>query len=114
MLKGLSLGHIINYSREQWRTLPDMRNQDNNNLTYPIVDVALSAFSVFFMQSPSFLAHQRDMKRRKGKSNADTLFKIERIPIAQEIRNLLDPVAPESIHAVYHAILGQLRHSGYR
>ena len=61
MLEGLSLGHIINYFREKWQTLPDMRNQDNNNLTYPIVDVALSAFSVFFMQSPSFLAHQRDI-----------------------------------------------------
>jgi hypothetical protein len=113
MLKGLSLGHIINYFREKWRTLPDMRRQDNNNLTYPIIDVALSAFSVFFMQSPSFLAHQRDMKRRKGKSNADTLFKIEQIPVAQEIRNLLDPIAPENFHAAYYAIEEQLRHAGY-
>ncbi len=90
-----------------------MRNQDNNNLTYPIVDVALSAFSVFFMQSPSFLAHQRDMQRRKGKSNADTLFKIERIPVAQEIRNLLDPVASKNFHSAYYAILGKMRRSGY-
>ena len=59
MLEGLSLGHIINYLREKWLMLPDMREQDNNNLTYSIVDVALSAFSVFFMQSPSFLTHQR-------------------------------------------------------
>jgi hypothetical protein len=113
MLKGLSIGHVTNYFREKWQTLPDMRNQDNNNLTYPIVDVTLSAFSVFFMQSPSFLAHQRDMQRRKGKSNAGTLFKIERIPVAQEIRNLLDPVAPKNFHAAYYAILGQLRRSGY-
>ena len=55
MLEGLSLGHTINYFREKWQTLPDMRNQDNNNLTYPIVDVVLSAFSVFFMQSPYLL-----------------------------------------------------------
>ena len=114
MLKGLSTGHIINYSREKWRTLPDMRNHDNNNLTYPIVDGALSALSVFFMQSPSFLAHQRDMKRRKGKSNANTLFKIKQIPGDQEIRNLLDPVAPENFHSIYNAILGQLKHAGYR
>lgn len=113
MLEGISLGHIINHFREKWQTLPDMRNQDNNNLTYPIVDIALSAFSVFFMQSPSFLAHQRDMQRRKGKSNADTLFKIERIPVAQEIRDLLDPVAPKNFHSTYNAILGQLQRSGY-
>jgi len=113
MLKGLSIGHIVNYFRQTWHTLPDKRDQDNNNLTYPVLDVALSAFSVFFMQSPSFLAHQRDMKRRKGKSNADTLFKIEHIPVAQEIRNYLDPVAPEHFHSSYYAILGQLRRSGY-
>ena len=113
MLERLSLGHIINHLREKWLTLPDMRDQDNNNLTYSIVDVALSAFSVFFMQSPSFLAHQRDMKRRKGKSNADTLFKIEQIPVDQEIRDRLDPVEPKHFHAAYYAILGKLRQSGY-
>lgn len=43
MLKGLSLDQIIKYIHKKWRTLPDMRNQDNNNLTYPIVDVVLSA-----------------------------------------------------------------------
>ncbi len=31
MLKGLSLGQIINYVRENWRKLPDSRKQHNNN-----------------------------------------------------------------------------------
>jgi len=38
--------------------------------------VGMSAFSVFFTQSPSFLAHQRDMKLRKGRSNAESLFEL--------------------------------------
>ena len=58
-------------------------------------DVASSAFSVFFMQSPSFLAYQRDMQRRKGQNNARSLFGVERIPSDPQIRNLLDPVAPQ-------------------
>ena len=114
MLKGLSVNHILNYARKKWQMLPDGRNHDNNNLTYPIVDVALSALSVFFMQSPSFLSHQRDMERRKGRSNANTLFKIKQIPGAQEIRDLLDPVEPKQFHSIYYAILRQLDRSGYR
>ncbi len=108
MLKESSLGDIINYLREKWHTLPDMRDQDNNNLTSPIINVTLSALSIFFMQSPSFLAHQRDMKRYKGKINADTLFKIEQILVAQEIRTLLDSVALKNFHSAYYASVSQL------
>ncbi len=41
MLKGLRVGQIINYTRKKWRTLPDRRNHDNNNLTYAIEDVVI-------------------------------------------------------------------------
>jgi hypothetical protein len=33
-------------------------------------DAALSAFSVFFMQSPSFLDDQKTMEKERGKNNA--------------------------------------------
>jgi hypothetical protein len=46
------------------------------------------------MQSPSFLAHQRDMQRKKGESNAQGLSVEEQIPSDGQIRNLLDPVEP--------------------
>ncbi|GAJ18588.1 unnamed protein product, partial [marine sediment metagenome] len=40
-----------------------------NNTTYSIEDIALSAFSVFFTQSPSFLAYQTSMQQNKGNNN---------------------------------------------
>jgi len=55
-------------------------------------DAALSAFSVFFTQSASFLAYQRTMEGNKGRSNAQTLFGIHQIPSDNHIRDLLDPV----------------------
>jgi hypothetical protein len=64
----------------------------------------MSAFSVFFTQSPSFLAHQRDMKLRKGRSNAASLFELTDIPSDNQIRNLLDPVNPEHLQSVYRQI----------
>lgn len=68
---------------------------------YALSDAGLAAFSVFFMQCPSFLAYQRDMARRKGSSNAHTLFGMRQIPTDTHIRTLLDPLAPESFFVLF-------------
>jgi hypothetical protein len=57
-------------------------------------DAGLSAFSVFFLQSPSFLDYQRRMQKERGRNNASSLFGVHQIPSTQQIGNLLDPVAP--------------------
>ena len=41
---------------------------------------------VFFMQSSSFLAHQRLMQSKKGKNNVASLFRVERMPSDPQIR----------------------------
>ncbi len=64
---------------------------------YELSDAALGAFAVFFMQSASFLAYQRDMQRTHGHNNAQSLFGIEQVPSDPHIRNLLDPIAPEHL-----------------
>lgn len=75
-------------------------------------DVALSAFSVFFTQTPSFLAYQRMMEGRKGKSNAQSLFGVHQIPSDNHIRDLLDPVKPDEVFPVFEEILQVLEHHG--
>jgi hypothetical protein len=77
---------------------PDLRTGKNS--VYEMVDVGMSAFSVFFTQRPSFLAHQRDMQLRKGRSNAENLFELKELPSDNQIRNLLDPVSPEYVRPV--------------
>jgi hypothetical protein len=44
--------------------------------TYSMGDVGMAAFSVFFMQSPSFLAHQRRFEAGHARSNCASLFGI--------------------------------------
>jgi hypothetical protein len=78
---------------------PDTRKGKNKH--YTVRDAALGAFAVFFTQSPSFLAYQRDMTARKGQSNAHTLFGLTQIPSDNQIRALLDPVPPELLGAVF-------------
>jgi hypothetical protein len=51
--------------------LPDRRT--GKNVVYSVMDAFLSALSVFFMQSSSFLAHQRLMESQKGKNQQFSL-----------------------------------------
>jgi hypothetical protein len=55
-----------------------------------MADVGLSAFSLFFMQSESFLSDQRRLEQGHGDSNCRTLFGIEKIPTDNHIRSMLD------------------------
>ena len=55
-----------------------------------MADIGLSAFAVFFMGSPSFLAHQRALQEGHGRSNCQTLFGMAAIPTDAYIRLMLD------------------------
>ncbi len=93
---GYSIGmpELLSMLRAELDDLPDQR-KPSNNTKYTVEEALLSAFSVFFMQSKSFLDHQRLMKSQKGRDNVTSLFGIEDIPCDNQIRNLLDPVGGE-------------------
>jgi hypothetical protein len=99
MYEKLKLGHMIKGLEEAFEGLPEHRRGKNNH--YELADAGKGAFSVFFTQSPSFLAHQRDMKLRKGRSNAEKLFALREIASDNQIRNLLDPVMPGHLNRCY-------------
>ena len=86
--------------------LPDPRR--GRNWRYAMRDIAMAALSVFFMQSPSFLAHQRALAERHARSNAHTLFGLARIPCDNHVRQLLDGVPPAHFDEQFHAIAGDL------
>ena len=79
--------------------LPDPRTGEN--LLYTMADIALSAFSVFFVQSPSFLSFQQAMETARGCNNARSLFQIQRIPTDNHIRDILDAVAPDHLFSLF-------------
>jgi hypothetical protein len=87
---------------------PDKRR--GINTTYSMGDFGMAAFSVFFMQSPSFLAHQRQFEQGHGLSNATSLFGIGKIPSDNHIRDMLDPAAPGLLHPVFAEAVDQIRH----
>lgn len=110
MTRPLSWGQLLAILSATCQALPDYRTGKNRQ--YRISDAALGAFGVFFTQTPSFLAYQRAMQRRLGRSNAQSLFGVERIPSDPQIRNLLDPIAPAYLRPPFWAVLERLEAGG--
>ncbi len=106
----LSFPTLIDDLRALMCDLPDKRT--GKNTQYSMEDVALAAFSVFFTQSPSFLAHQIAMTESEGISNARTLFGMCQIPTDNHIRNLLDHVPPQHLYPMFHRIFDALHEAG--
>lgn len=91
--------------------LPDVRTRPNR--ICEMADAVLGAFAVFFVQSPSFLAHQQEMQRRQGQNNAQSLFGLDQVPSDGQIRNLLDPVLPEQLAPPFWRVFEHLRDGDY-
>src|SRR6202163_3762924 len=81
---------MIGALREVCAGLPDQRKGPRRDDDYTMADIGLSAFSIFFMGSPSFLGHQRALAEGHGRSNCETLFGMAAIPSDNYIRLMLD------------------------
>jgi Transposase DDE domain len=81
------------------------------NLKYSMQDIVLAAFSVFFMQAPSFLDYQKQLERRHGSSNAQSLFGLEEIPTDNHIRHILDHTPESTLFPEFQATYERLRAS---
>ena len=73
-----------------------------------MADIGLSAFSLFFMGSPSFLAHQRVLAQGHGRSNCQTLFGMAAIPSDNYIRAMLDGAEPTAFDGLFYDALATL------
>ena len=107
MTRPLSFDHLQAILRQHTAGLPDVR-KPSPNTRYTIQNAALGAFGIFFMQSPSFLEYQRQLNHRQGHDNAQTLFGVEPIPCDNQIRTLLDPIAPRYFHPVFFEVFAHL------
>ena len=106
----LTFSDVVKQLRTTFETFTDRRT--GKNTTYSLTDAGLSAFSVFFMQSPSFLEFQRTMQKTQGKNNAQTLFGVFEIPTDNHIRSLLDAVEPDAVYPLFDFVFDGLQRSG--
>lgn len=110
MKSNLSFENLVDYFISIIGSLPNQRT--GNNMKYTMEDIALSAFSVFFTQSPSFLDFQKSMREQKGKDNAEYFFKVKNIPTDNHIRKHLDNIDPRLFFPVFNTVFNTLEQTG--
>jgi hypothetical protein len=108
MIAPLGFDALKDILHRQIAQLPDHRTKGPNT-RYAIRDAALGAFGIFFTQSPSFLEYQRRLQHTKGHNNAQTLLGVEQIPCDNQIRTLLDPIAPTYLDPVFVEVFESLQ-----
>jgi len=100
--KHLSADALFRIVRSGFDTIPDHRSDDAE---ISLTDALMSAFAMFSLKSPSLLAF--DKQRAAG--NLASLYGIERVPCDTLMREILDPVAPESLGPVFKSLFRQLQ-----
>ena len=94
---------FLDFLQEGIEKIQDPRSKSNGT-KFKVSDAVLSAFSMFFMQSQSFLEYQRQLQSRSGKDNIQSIFGVEEIPCDAQIRNILDLISANSLNVVFERI----------
>ena len=100
--KHLSADALFRLVRNGFASIPDARTEDTE---MALPDALMSAFAMFSLQSPSLLAF--DKERVEG--NVQTIYGIERAPCDTYMRELIDPVSPESLRPFFTGVFRQLQ-----
>jgi len=108
----LSFGALIAYLNRAIVAMKDPR-QASNASKYSLKDAVLAAFSVFFMQSESFLEYQRHLESDHGTSNAESLFGMIQVPSVPQIRNIVDGIPATALSGVFHWVYQALKRGGH-
>jgi Transposase DDE domain len=100
--KHLSADALFGLVRTGFANLPDHRF---GGADISLTDALMSAFAMFSLKSPSLLAF--DKERAEG--NLETIYGIERVPCDTQMREILDPVSPESLRPLFQSVFRQLQ-----
>ncbi len=100
--KHLSADALFGLVRSGFANIPDYRLSDTD---IALTDALMSAFAMFSLKSPSLLAF--DKERAEG--NLQTIYGIDRVPCDTHMREILDPVSPESLRPVFKSVFRQLQ-----
>jgi hypothetical protein len=68
-------------------------------------DVLMSAFAMFSLKAPSLLAFDKE----RAEDNLRHIYGIERVPCDTSMREILDPVDPESLRPVFKQVFTHLQ-----
>ena len=68
------------------------RRREGYDKQYEYADAIKGAYGVFFFQHPSMLDYQERLKKKKERSNVETILRVNKIPSNNQITRLLDGI----------------------
>ena len=99
----LSFDPLIRQIRLRAEQLPDSRN--GSDCSYSVADAVLSAIALFALKDPSLLAFQE----RRNDANMKNIFRISQVPSDTRMREILDPLEPDSLRPMFNDVLRELQ-----
>jgi Transposase DDE domain len=100
--KHLSANALLSQLRSGFADLADHRSGDVN---IALSDALMSAFALFSLKSPSLLAFDKE----RTEDNLQRIYGIKRVPCDTSMREILDPVEPESLRPMFKQVFRQLQ-----
>ena len=100
--KHLSADALLSRLRMGFSTIADHRPGMHK---IPLPDALMSAFAMFSLKSPSLLAF--DDERKEG--NLQQVYGIGQVPCDSRMREILDPVEPQSLRPLFKSVFGALQ-----
>jgi len=101
--KHLSFDPLIRQIRLRAKQLSGTR--DESHCGYSMADAVLSAVALFSLKDPSLLAFQE----RRNDENMKNLFRIRQVPSDTQMREILDPLQPDSLRPLFNDVLRLLQ-----
>ena len=79
------------------------------DIVISLADALMSAFAMFSLNDPSLLAFDRRRKDPSKVKNLKKLFHINTVPCDTQMRDINDPVDPDTLSPIYSDIFRQLQ-----
>jgi len=99
----LSADALFALLRRRFESVQDERNE--SQVTYPLVDVLMSALAMFVFKDPSMLAFEE----RQDDPSLKNIFKIDKIPSDSQMRDILDPIEVDQLNEAFADIFAELQ-----
>jgi hypothetical protein len=100
--KPLSANALLSKLRSGFADLADHRSGD---VDIALSDALMSAFALFSLKSPSLLAFDKE----RTEDNLQRIYGIKHVPCDTSMREILDPVEPESLRPMFKQVFRQLQ-----
>jgi hypothetical protein len=107
--KALFIPHLLKKVRGLFNKIEDHRT---GNVAYPLTDVLMSGLAVFSLKYPSLLTFDNAQNEPRIRANLRQLFGVIQAPSDTQLRDVLDPLSPESLRPVVVGVIQTLQQHG--